>query len=419
MKKLGFGFMRLPILDENDRSTVDIEAVKNMVDRYQEWGFSYYDTAHRYNDEASEPAIRDALVKRYPRESYVLANKITLNYVKTPEDQEPFFGQQLSLCGVEYFDNYLIHNVGAASYPAFEKLGTFDFIRRMRDAGYAKRIGFSFHGTADVLDAVLRDHPEVDLVQLQINYLDWEDANIQSRACYEVARKHQKQIVVMEPVKGGTLVNLPEEAAALLKKANPQASLASWAIRFAAGLPGVLTVLSGMSTLEQVEDNTGYMQNFQPLTEQERTLLTQVADLIRSKTTIACTNCQYCTTECPMSIAIPDYFGLYNNMKRLKKHRLHVQSDRVLRKPDQDPWQGIRLYPMRAVRRKLSAKPAHTGVAARSSVRNGIKKEEEPWNMSHLTTASRCPSLASVCSRSQIRSNANRPCSTRLPPDTV
>lgn len=318
MKKLGFGFMRLPVLDETDRSTVDVEAVKKMVDRFMERGFTYFDTAHRYNDEASEPALREALVKRYPRDRYVLANKITLNYMKKPEEQEPFFKQQLALCGVDCFDNYLIHNMGSVFYPMAEKFGTFEFIKRMRDEGYVRHIGFSFHGTADILEEILQAHPEVQLVQLQINYLDWEDAGIQSHMCYEVARKHGKQIIVMEPVKGGTLVNLPEEAASLLMGADPQASLASWAIRYAAGLDGVLTVLSGMSTQEQVEDNTRYMQDFHPLSEQDKALLKEVTEAIRAKNAIACTNCRYCTTECPQNIAIPDYFGLYNNMKRLK-----------------------------------------------------------------------------------------------------
>jgi predicted aldo/keto reductase-like oxidoreductase len=310
--------MRLPVRDEKDRSTVDIELVKKMVDRFMERGFAYFDTAHRYNDGAGEPAIREALVKRYPRDRFVLANKITLNYIKKPKDREPFFRSQLAICAVDYFDNYLIHNIGAASYPAFERLGAFDFIKRMRDEGYVRHIGFSFHGTADVLEEVLRAHPESEIVQLQINYLDWDDANIQSRKCYEAARKHGKKIIVMEPVKGGTLVNLPEEAFALLKRANPQASLASWAIRFAAGLEGVRIVLSGMSNVEQVEDNIGYMREFQPLSDKEKGLLKQIAEIVHSKSVIDCTNCRYCTAECPKDIAIPDYFGLYNNLKRIK-----------------------------------------------------------------------------------------------------
>jgi predicted aldo/keto reductase-like oxidoreductase len=219
---------------------------------------------------------------------------------------------------VDFFDNYLIHNIGAASYPSFERLGTFDFVKRMRDEGYVWHIGFSFHGTADVLERVLLEHPETEIVQLQLNYLDWEDANIQSKECYETARRHGKQIVAMEPVKGGTLVNLPEEAASMLKSANPGVSLASWAIRFAASLHGVHTVLSGMSNADQVEDNTGYMCEFKPLRDEEKVLLARVAERIHAKNAIACTNCRYCTTECPQNIAIPDYFGLYNNMKRLK-----------------------------------------------------------------------------------------------------
>lgn len=318
MKKLGFGLMRLPVLDENDRSKVDIEQMQKMVDCFMERGFTYFDTAHRYNDEGSEPALRETLVNRYPRDSYILANKITLNYIKKPEDQESFFKLQLSNCGVDYFDNYLIHNVGATSYPEFEKLGTFDFVRKMRDEGYVRQIGFSFHGTADLLDEILSAHSDVDIVQIQINYLDWEDGNIQSRKCYEVARKYGKQVVVMEPVKGGTLVNLPEEAYTLLKKENSQASMASWAIRYAAGLDDVVVVLSGMSTLEQILDNTSYMNDFKPLSTKEQDLLKSVAELINAKTAIACTRCRYCTTECPQKIAIPEYFDLYNNMKRLK-----------------------------------------------------------------------------------------------------
>lgn len=318
MKKLGFGFMRLPLLDASDRSTVDVETLKGMVDRFLERGFTYFDTAHRYHDEASEPAIRKALTERYPREQYILTDKITLNYIHSPEEQEPFLRRQLEICGVEYFDNYLLHNMGAVWYPIAQRLGTFQFLREMRDKGLVRRIGFSFHGTAEVLEQILRDHPETELVQLQINYLDWEDPNIQSRQCYEVARKYGKEIVVMEPVKGGTLVNLPEEAAALLRQADPSASLASWAIRFAAGLDGVLTVLSGMSTPEQLEDNTAYMEHFRPLTPEAVRLLERTAEVIHSRAEIACTNCRYCTTECPKHIAIPDYFGLYNNMKRLK-----------------------------------------------------------------------------------------------------
>lgn len=318
MKKLGFGFMRLPVRDASDRSTVDLEQTCQMVDRFLERGFTYFDTAHRYHDEASEPAIRECLVRRHPRESFVLTNKITFNYIQREEDQWPFFRQQLEICGVDYFDNYLIHNLGTAFYPAAEKFHTFDFLKSLKAQGLTRRIGFSFHGTADLLDRILTEHPETELVQLQLNYLDWTDFNIQSEACYQVARKHGKEIVVMEPVKGGTLVNLPDDAAQLLTDAAPQASLASWAIRFAASHEGILTVLSGMSDLAQLEDNTGYMADFQPLTQAELDTLHQVAERIRANSEIPCTNCRYCVTDCPKHIAIPDYFGLYNNYKRLK-----------------------------------------------------------------------------------------------------
>lgn len=317
MKKLGFGFMRLPLLDEQDRSKVDLEQVKKMVDIYMERGFTYFDTAHRYHDEMSEPTLREALVKRYPREGYILTDKITLNYVKKTEDQESFFENQLKICGVEYFDNYLVHNMGSVWYEAARKFGTFEFIQRMKEKGLVKQTGFSFHDTPEVLEEILNDHPEIDIVQLQINYLDWKDEGIQSKKCYEIARKHGKSVVVMEPIKGGNLIQVSDKVKTLLNEYNPDASLASWAIRFAASHDGILAVLSGMSSLEQLEDNTSYMQDFKPLTNGEFELLKKAAEIIRSNTAIACTNCRYCTTECPKKIAIPDYFALYNNMKRL------------------------------------------------------------------------------------------------------
>lgn len=328
MKKLGFGFMRLPVFDEQDRSTVDLDAVKKMVDCFMERGFTYFDTAHRYNDEASEPAIRECLVKRYPRDRFILADKITFNYIKKEEDQWPFFRKQLEICGVEYFDNYLIHNLGSVFYPYAKKYHTFEFLKELKEKGYIRHIGFSFHGTADVLEQILEEHPETELVQIQLNYLDWEDEGIQSKKCYETALKYGKQVIVMEPVKGGTLVNLPEEAKEVLKQCNPDASLASWAIRFAAGKKGVVTVLSGMSEMEQVEDNTSYMSSFVPLTEKEEEALRRVVKIIRSRSEIQCTNCRYCVTECPSQIPIPDYFGLFNNYRRLE-NRAYMYNQKV------------------------------------------------------------------------------------------
>jgi len=318
MRKLGFGFMRLPVLDENDRSTVNFSLTQQMVDYYMMNGFTYFDTAHRYNDEMSETALSKTLTSRYARESFCLADKITLNYIKREEDQEPFFRNQLNLCGVDYFDNYLVHNMGEAWYPVAEKFRTFYFVKQMKEKGLVRHIGFSFHGTPEMLETILNEHPETEYVQLQINYLDFDDPALRAGECYEIARRHGKRIIVMEPVKGGTLINLPEEAAELLKAADPEASLASWAIRFAASLEGVEVVLSGMSTLEQVADNVSYMWDFKPLDSREKELLTHVADIVRKNTAIACTNCRYCVTECPKRIAIPDYFALYNNMVRLE-----------------------------------------------------------------------------------------------------
>lgn len=317
MKKLGFGFMRLPVLDENDRSTVDFSLIEKMVDLYMNYGFSYFDMAHRYNNEISEVALYKTLTSRYSRKSYILANKITLDYIHKEEEQYPFFINQLKICGVKYFDLYLIHNMGEVWYPYAKKFNTFEFVKDMQEQGFVKHIGFSFHGTPKMLQTILEEHPETEYVQLQINYLDWNDIIIKSKECYEIARKFGKKIIVMEPIKGGTLINLPNEAVKMLKSANPKASLASWAIRFAAGLDGVEMVLSGMSDLRQVVENTSFMSNFKPLNADEYKLIEKTAEIIRNNTEISCTNCHYCTTECPKNITIPDYFALYNNKKRL------------------------------------------------------------------------------------------------------
>lgn len=320
MKKLGFGFMRLPVHDEENRATVNMELTKNMVDLFMKSGLNYFDTAHRYNDEMSEVALKQTLTDRYDRNTYILANKITMNYIKSEQDQEPFFHNQLKTCGVSYFDNYLVHNMGEAFYPLACKYHTFEFIRKMKEQGYVRHVGFSFHGSPELLEEILQKYPQMEYVQLQINYLDWNDPAIRARECYEIAKKYQKKIIVMEPVKGGTLVNLPQKAKELLHKEDEDLSLASWAIRFAASLEGVEMVLSGMSTLDQVLDNTSFMNNFVPLNTYEIELLEKVADVIRENTEIGCTKCRYCTTECPKNIAIPDYFAIYNNMKRLENN---------------------------------------------------------------------------------------------------
>lgn len=315
MSKLGFGFMRLPMTDPSS-AIVDIKLLRQMVDLYMARGNNYFDTAFRYCDFASEPALKETLTSRYPRDSYELTDKITLSFVKSEEEQEPYFRNQLERCGVAYFDNYLIHNINADFYAKAKRLHTFRFIQRMKEEGLCRKTGVSFHGTPDLLEDLLQHHDEIDWVQLQLNYADWDDAGIQSRRCYEICMRHGKTVLVMEPVKGGNLANLPEAAAALLKAAHPDWSQASWAIRFAASLPGVYRVLSGMSTLEHVSDNTGFMQDFVPLTDEEIALCARAASIIKSNTAIPCTGCGYCEGDCPKRIAIPHYFALYNEENR-------------------------------------------------------------------------------------------------------
>ncbi len=315
-KKLGFGLMRMPRIDPNDAAAVDVEQVKQMVDLFMEWGFTYFDTAWMYNGFASEPTAKEALTSRYPRESFTLATKLHNGFFNSLEGRDEIFNAQLEKCGVEYFDYYLLHGIEASSLPHYEKFDCFQWLLDKRDAGLARHVGFSYHDSPELLDEILTRHPEMEFVQLQINYLDWESEWIQSRACYEVATKHGKPVIVMEPVKGGTLAKLPAEGEALLRNLDAELSPASWAIRFAASLPNVMLVLSGMSSLAEVEDNLSYMDDFRPLTEAERDVCFQVADIINAQTAIACTACHYCTDGCPMRICIPEYFSLYNEDMR-------------------------------------------------------------------------------------------------------
>ncbi len=315
-KKLGFGLMRMPRIDPNDAAAVDVEQVKQMVDLFMERGFTYFDTAWMYNGFASEPTAKEVLTSRYPRESFTLATKLHNGFFNSLEGRDEVFNAQLEKCGVEYFDYYLLHGIEASSLPHYEKFDCFQWLLDKRDAGLARHVGFSYHDSPELLDEILTRHPEMEFVQLQINYLDWESEWIQSRACYEVATRHGKPVIVMEPVKGGTLAKLPAEGEALLRNLDAELSPASWAIRFAASLPNVMLVLSGMSSLAEVEDNLSYMDDFRPLTEAERDVCFQVADIINAQTAIACTACHYCTDGCPMRICIPEYFSLYNEDMR-------------------------------------------------------------------------------------------------------
>ncbi|MBE6834394.1 aldo/keto reductase [Faecalispora sporosphaeroides] len=332
-KKLGFGFMRLPLKDQNDPASIDLDAVKQMVDAFLERGFTYFDTAYMYHGGQSERAIREALVKRHDRDSFTLATKLPSMFLKNEGDQERIFEEQLEKCGVEYFDYYLLHNLNTSYYEAVKRFDSFAFVQKKKEEGKIRHMGFSFHDTPELLDEILTAHPETEFVQLQINYMDWESQSIQSRRCWEVARKHGKPVVVMEPVKGGMLAALPEKAEQLLKEHQPERSLPSWAIRFAAGLEGVMMVLSGMSGMEQLLDNTGYMQNFEPLSGNEQALLQQVVQSINETIAIPCTACEYCVKGCPKNIAIPKYFSMYNMDNREK-----------LRTGDPNRWTINELY---------------------------------------------------------------------------
>lgn len=314
IKKLGFGLMRLPKVGDD----IDLEQVKQMVDRFLAAGFTYFDTAWAYP--GSEEAIRKALVERYPRESFRLATKnAAWIKCKSREDAINQFETSLRQTGAGYFDFYLLHNLGESRTRSFDDFGMWDFVQEKKRQGSIRHAGFSFHSTPEELEAILTAHPEMEFVQLQINYADWENPAVQSRACYEVARRHGKPVIVMEPIKGGMLATPPESVLEIFRKANPDASCASWAIRFAASLEGVVTVLSGMSDLKQMEDNLSYMERFSPLSAEERATLAEAQEALARIPLIPCTTCNYCAKVCPNDIGISgsftamNYLTLYGN----------------------------------------------------------------------------------------------------------
>ncbi len=306
--------MRLP----KSGDKIDIEQVKEMVDIYMDAGFTYFDTAWAYN--GSEEAMREALVKRYPRQSFTVATKLSAwAGEKTREFSLKQFETSLKRTGAGYFDYYLLHNLGDSRTPLYEDFGLWDFVKEKKAKGEIRNFGFSFHSNAAALDKVLSAHPDVDFVQLQINYADWEDERVQSRLCYETARKYGIPVIVMEPVKGGLLADPPKSVADVFKKADPEASYASWAVRFAASLEGVAVVLSGMSTADQVRDNVAYMADFKPLDDAEKQVVAQARETLMSIPVIPCTGCNYCAEVCPEEIGIlPTFnalnmFAMYNN----------------------------------------------------------------------------------------------------------
>ena len=306
-KNFGFGCMRLPMTGEE----VDLEQTKKMVDTFIEQGFNYFDTAHGYIQGKSEKALKECLTSRYPRDKYILTDKLTANFFKKEEDIRPLFESQLEICGVDYFDFYLMHAQGAGNYAHFKECHAYETAFELKKEGKVRHVGISFHDKPEVLEQILTEYPEVEVVQIQFNYVDYDDPAVQSRACYEVCRKHNKPVIVMEPVKGGNLVNLPEDAKAVLDELYG-GSPASYAIRFAAGFPGMMMVLSGMSSMEQMNDNLSYMKDFQPLNEAELAAVKKVQEIFKSKNLIPCTACRYCIDGCPKHISIPDLFAIMN-----------------------------------------------------------------------------------------------------------
>lgn len=318
MKKLGFGLMRLP-LKSGDQKDVDVGEVCRMADKFIENGFTYFDTAYMYHGGESERVFRRAVAERYERNRYTVASKMPPFLMKEEADNDRIFSEQLERTGAGYFDYYLIHSLSEENYALAKKFRCFEFAERKKKEGLIKELGFSFHDTADVLETILNERPDVDFVQLQINYLDWEDEGVRSRRCYETCVKHGKKVAVMEPVKGGMLANLPQKAVEALQAYAPERSVASWAIRFAAGLENVFCVLSGMSDMRQLEDNISYMKDFRPLSGGEKAVLAGALETIKASVAVPCTGCRYCVDGCPKKIAIPDYFALYNNYERFSR----------------------------------------------------------------------------------------------------
>lgn len=331
-KNFGFGCMRLPMVD----GEVDMEQFKQMVDLFLEEGFNYFDTAHGYLDGKSELALREGLTSRYPRDRYLLVNKLTSMYFHKEEEIRPFFENQLKWCGVDYFDVYLMHAQNAAEFEKYKKCHAYETALQLKEEGRIRHFGISFHDKAVVLDQILTEYPQVEIVQIQFNYLDYEDPSVEARKVYEVCRKHNKPVLVMEPVKGGSLVKLPEDAQKIFDDLNAQEgtqmSNASYAIRYAAGFDGMKVVLSGMSDLQQMKDNLSYMKEFQPLNAKEKEAVAKVVEVFHGLDMIPCTACHYCVDEnhCPKHIRIPDVFACLNSKKAFNDWNMDIYYSSVL-----------------------------------------------------------------------------------------
>ena len=311
MPKLGFGLMRLP----EKEGTIDIEQACRMVDAYMEAGMNYFDTAYVYHGGNSEKAIREALVKRYPRNRFMLATKLPAWCMKEEADRDRIFSEQLERCGVDYFDFYLLHSIeDGGNGETYERLDCFRWGQQKKAEGKIRHFGFSFHGSPAYLTRVLDAHPEIEFVQIQLNYADWNNPVVRSGELYEILHSRNIPMIIMEPVKGGTLASLTPELEAMYRSARPDASIASWALRFVGSLPGVMTILSGMSTEEQMRDNIGTFSGFEPLTDEEKALVDKVKAIMLNVPQIGCTACRYCTPGCPMNISIPDVFRAVNTM---------------------------------------------------------------------------------------------------------
>ncbi len=317
MNQLGFGMMRLPLLKEDDFTSIDYDQVNQMVDAYMDAGFNHFDTAFVYHEGIGEQAFKKCVVERYPRDSFKIATKLPL-FVITEESQlEPIFAEQLKNCGVDYFDYYMLHNVSGFTEAAWKNVDLYSFIQKKKEEGYIKHIGISTHGNSEFLEEILFEHPELEFVLLQINYLDWEDESIESRKCLEVAKKYNKKVMIMEPYKGGFLADVPDEAEKILKEHNPDKSIVSWAMRFVANLDACI-VLTGASTLEQLENNIQEFNEADPLSDEEFKILKEVSEIINNNITVDCTKCRYCVDCCPEEIDIAKVFDLYNKHKLLE-----------------------------------------------------------------------------------------------------